>query len=136
MPLRARKPKQPKAPWYIAKYGNGPQKVPRRRIRPVSAAMAKVLRIEAKLKREFLARPENQWCPVAQLILKRQIRTTDHHHTRGKKFPALRLAVQYWLAVSRYGHDWIHSNIEFARRLGWLCPKGEFNTLPKTHELS
>ena len=100
-------------------------------IRAVSAAMASVRREEAKLKKAFLARPENRWCPVSSAIQGVKRRTTDHHHTRGKAFPALRLAVEWWLAVSRWGHNWIENNREEARRRGWLCQRGVCNTLQK-----
>ena len=110
--------------------GTAKAKAAPRRVRAISREMRLVRAQEATLKAEFLALPENRYCPVMAVIFhKPRVRTEDHHHTRGKAFPALRLAVKYWLAVSRFGHDWIERNKEQARQHGWLCAKGKWNTL-------
>lgn len=53
-------------------------------------------------------------------------RLTEVHHTRGRA-GALLLDKRFWIAVSRIGHRWIHSNPAEARRRGWLCAVGEWN---------
>lgn len=100
----------------------------RRRPNPIS-----VRQEEARLKKQFLK--DNPLCVVALAILKKKIPSEDHHHTRGKCFPRLRLAVEFWRAVSRWGHDWIERNKDEARKHGWLCQRGEWNTLPKDYGL-
>lgn len=55
---------------------------------------------------------------------------TEVHHLRGRKAGLLR-DKRFWMACSRLGHRWIHENVEEARKRGWLCAKGEWNTLPK-----
>ena len=108
-----------------------PPKKKQWRANPVSTKQRELLLEEQRLKKEFLAKPENRWCPVAIALIGRARRTTDHHHMRGKGFPALRLDTRFWRAVSRWGHDWIDRNREEARKRGWLCARGEWNTLPK-----
>lgn len=113
-----------------------PRKQMRRtRLRKVSPKRAKEGKVYAKLKSEFMARPENRWCPVAMsgampfpgdpanLPYPRQIRTCDLHHCwlRGKYY----LDVSTWMAVSREGHDWIGDNKNEARKRGFLCDTKE-----------
>lgn len=75
----------------------------------------------AKLKKAFMALPENKYCPVAKKVFNQSIETTDIHHTysgadRQKYF----LNVNTWIAVSRKGHRWIHDNPELAYEYGFL----------------
>lgn len=51
------------------------------------------------------------------------------HHTRGR-LGSLLTDKRYWLAVSKQGHRWIHSNITEARKRGWICEKGKWNVAP------
>lgn len=66
-----------------------------------------------KVKKEFMSRPENQRCPVTGF------RATEIHHTSGRENDRLN-DTEYWIAVSREGHIWIHSNPAEARKKGWL----------------
>lgn len=72
----------------------------------------------------FMSKPENKICPVTGQP------TTDVHHVmkrigfadewaRINNVPLL-LDERYWLAVSREGHDWIHTNPKEAKELGYL----------------
>jgi hypothetical protein len=67
----------------------------------------------------FLMEEENQFCPVMGLIFNKTVRTTEVHHTNGRENNRL-LDRNYWLAVSREGHQWIHNNPKKAREQGWL----------------
>jgi hypothetical protein len=117
---------QTKAPWFIAKYGEVKKAPRRRRIRSVSPAMAHKLLSYKTLRREFLSRPENKWCPVFLHLTGEKVLTTDIHHTRGRSHKLLN-NMKYWIAVSRKGHDWIGANPAMARKLGFLCEKGKWN---------
>lgn len=100
-------------------------------IKKVSARKSKLDSKYSRLKREFMARPENRWCPVAMsgvlvfpgdpanLPYPRQIRTCDLHHVfrRGKFY----LDVSTWMALSREGHDFVENNKAVARARGWLA---------------
>jgi len=57
-------------------------------------------------------------------------RLNEIHHTRGRAGSLLR-DQRFWLAVSKQGHRFIHSNIEESRRRGWICAAGLWNTPPK-----
>lgn len=67
----------------------------------------------------FMALPENKWCPVIQHLENKKVRTVDLHHMNGRTGRRL-LDKEFWLAVSRSGHDWIHNNPLEARKMGWL----------------
>jgi hypothetical protein len=84
---------------------------------------AKALRDDhyKRLRAEFLALEENEWCPVADSgLLHERVRqrATEVHHKRGRvgKFY---LDVSTWLAVSREGHQWIERHRAAARDRGW-----------------
>ena len=67
------------------------------------------------LRIEFLGKKENQICPITKQ------QTIEVHHTYcGKDRAKYYLDVSTWLAVSRDGHNWIHSNPKEARELGYL----------------
>lgn len=78
-----------------------------------------------KRRRWFLL--NNPWCAwgLAQNP-KRHIRATEVHHTRGR-IGSLLNDERFWLAVSQYGHEWIHAHPNDARKLGLLCQVGQWN---------
>jgi hypothetical protein len=67
----------------------------------------------------FLAKEENKFCPVIAKLENKTISATEVHHTNGREGERLN-DQEYWLAVSREGHQWIHANPELAREQGWL----------------
>lgn len=67
----------------------------------------------------FLMEEQNQFCPVMRKVNSTTVRTTEVHHTNGRENERL-TDREYWLAVSREGHQWIHANPEIAREEGWL----------------
>jgi hypothetical protein len=67
------------------------------------------------LRTEFLGKKENQICPITGK------QAVEVHHTYcGKDRAKYYLDVSTWLAVSRDGHNWIHSFPKEARELGFL----------------
>lgn len=72
-----------------------------------------------ELRKEFLRKPENHYCPVMKHFTGAHVRVTDIHHMNGRENNRLN-DTKYWLAVSRQGHTWIHEHPEDARELGWL----------------
>ncbi len=97
-------------------------------LRPASKRLAAERRRYTVLRAEFLARPENQWCPVWDYMVNNgpnnrghsQPRpTSDIHHKKGRVGSLLN-DTRYWLAVSRVGHQWLHDHPNQARERGWL----------------
>ena len=103
---------------------------PRKPIRKVSAERSKRLREYAKRRVFFLAQFTN--CAVFP-----ELRSNEIHHTRGRVGRLLNME-DYWLPVSRKGHDWINAHPAEARKRTWewcglpfLCSVGQWNTVPK-----
>lgn len=57
------------------------------------------------------------------------VRATQVHHKHGR-LGALLMDESLWVPVCAKGHDWIHRNIEEARKLGLYAPKGQWNRKP------
>ena len=93
-------------------YGAIPKKPPTR-IKPVSDKRAKQKATYLLARKVFLMEEENKYCPVNGSL------ATEIHHTNGRENERL-LDREYWLAVSREGHQWIHANPIEAREKGWL----------------
>lgn len=133
-PINRRREPRPKANWTKAfpkqlaslssqmKSASSQRPKPRRsRIAPVSKRN-RGRRAEYKRRaRQFILRQAatNPVCPVALAILKRKLLIEDVHHMRGRN-GSLLLDERFWLAVSRAGHDWIHTNLAEADRLGFI----------------
>lgn len=108
---------------------------------PIKQKSDKLRRSEQKYNRKrkaFLEKKENQVCPVAKYFLQqdissedflewsRNLKTTEVHHKAGR-IGELLLASEYWLAVSRKGHNFIHDNPEFSYSKGWLIKSTTVN---------
>lgn len=93
--------------------------VKRKPIAPVSEKRLEQLAEYRKLRKEFLSRYENKFCPVMKHIFGRDVHTTEIHHVNGRENERLN-DVEFWLAVSREGHRWIHEHPKESRELGWL----------------
>jgi hypothetical protein len=142
MALKGYKPTQKKAPWFLAQPATVSAKPKRIRHRTSKrAAEEKLYRIEAAA---FLAAAvaRGETCPILFEAIKTGLKdwnygfliddtVTQIHHMRGRRGSLLR-DQRHWLAVSAAGHDWIERHKEEARRHGWLCEKGLFNTPDKT----
>ena len=71
----------------------------------------------AELKKQYLAERveflKGKICPVTNKP------ATEIHHTNGRTYERL-IDKEYWLAVTRQGHGYIHANPKEARKNGWL----------------
>ena len=115
-----------------------PQK-PQKRIKPVSNKLKREQYLYSKNRKTFLKKPENRFCPVATMHLKRDDLTPKEreywllnqlahevHHKAGRKGKLLN-HVPLWLAVGRAGHEWIHANPAKAYELGFSVPPSTVN---------
>lgn len=107
----------------LLKLSRAEHRAGRKKLKPVSTKRAAELALYRTFKRpEFLAKPENRYCPVhaaGVMGAPRRVRTRDVHHRAGREGKLL-LDQRYWLAVSRKGHRWIHDNVGEARKRGWI----------------
>ncbi len=88
------------------------KKAPAKGINKVSKKRQKELGEYTFKKREFLKL--NPKCAVYP-----HLQAIDIHHIRGK-IGDLFLNEDYWLPVSRAGHNWIHENMIDAQKLGFV----------------
>jgi hypothetical protein len=93
------------------------QNVKRKPIRRISDKQAERNRQYSKDRREFLSRAENQNCRVFK-----EKKATEVHHRKGRLGRFL-LEQQWWLPVSREGHQWIESNPDAAREKGFILTR-------------
>lgn len=91
-------------------------------LRRVSKKKAAKDRIYTKLRREFLNREENRFCPVMLKVERKLVLTDQIHHILGTSGDHY-LDTDTWLAVSLEGHMWIENNKLEARMRGWLGNK-------------
>lgn len=106
---------------------------PRKQIRKVSSARSKRLREYSAKRKVFLA--ENPKCSVFP-----ELKASEVHHTRGRIGRLLNM-IEFWVPVSRKGHDWINANPAEARKrtyhgLPLLCEVGQWNTVPASALIS
>lgn len=115
--------------------------IQRKRIAPVSKRRQKTTHAYRKAAKAFVeeAVDRGERCPVVAAVKElREGRKYGHpisdrlnevHHMRGRA-GALLMAKQFWLAVSKQGHRWIHENMAKARELGFLCALGDWGRQP------
>lgn len=89
-------------------------KCKRKAIKPVSDKRAVQNRRYLVLRKEFLE--ENPMCAVTGRP------ATEVHHRAGREGEWL-LNTDYWLPVSREGHDFIENNRAEAKKRGWLITR-------------
>ena len=87
-------------------------KVAPKPIRSISKKRSKENSKYLKDRIDFLNKPENKICPVTGES------TTEIHHQKGR-IGKLLLDQNFWLAVSRKGHQEIESNPEWAKEKGF-----------------
>jgi hypothetical protein len=103
-----------------------------KKIRKRKERHSKADKIYFSNRRWFLAKPENERCPIALMGLIKnsegictphhRAATTVHHvWKRGRYY----LEESTWLAASLEGHAWIEAHKNEARKLGWLCDTEE-----------
>jgi hypothetical protein len=100
----------------------------RKPIRKVSAERSKRLRVYHIRRKLFLN--VHTGCAVFPAH-----KATEIHHTRGRIGPLLNMS-EFWVPVSRKGHEWINANPAEARKrtfygLPLLCAVGQWNTVPR-----
>lgn len=75
----------------------------------------------AKLRKAFLALPENKYCKISKELFGTNTLATEIHHTySGKDRQKYYLNISTWIAVSRRAHNWIHNNPKESYKRGWL----------------
>lgn len=98
---------QPKAPWFIQKYGTTPKAKKRRRIRAQSVLREAEQREYSRRRKQFLQ--DHPWCSVC--VKERPEappgRATEVHHKLGRRGARL-LDIRHWLATCPGCHDNIH----------------------------
>ena len=97
---------------------------------------AKIIRADGKRvnqRREYIRQKKQflvgELCVVFPWNGKHPRTATQVHHVRGR-LGKLLLDQMYWLPVSAEGHQWIHSHIQEARKMGYICAKGSWNKQP------
>lgn len=51
----------------------------------------------------------------------RNFQATDLHHRKGRRGNLL-FDTEWFMALCRTCHDWVHNNIKQAKEMGWLVP--------------
>lgn len=95
---------------------NEKRKQPQRAYKPInkkSDKRTKEEKIYAARRIVFLAKKENQKCPVYP-----NQKTTEVHHKKGR-VGSLYLDERFWLAVSHEGHKYIELNPIESKEKGW-----------------
>ena len=88
-------------------------------IQKQSDKLKESLKLYKRIRKKFLADNKDKSCPVAKLIFNQTLPVTEIHHKAGR-IGSLLNNTDYFLAVSRKGHDWIDNNPYLARRYGFL----------------
>lgn len=129
-------PKTRPAPWTMVHPRE--TKAKPQRIRSVSKRHSALHAQYVKEAGAFVAaeRKAGKTCPVVRAVpsLRNGVKyghlisakLTEVHHMAGRA-GALLTFKPMWLAVSKQGHRWIHSNIEEARKMGFICGQGLWN---------
>jgi hypothetical protein len=108
------------APWTRLKPAQDAK--PSRRSYRVNKARRTLLKAYKAQRKAFLAKHPR--CEVLPNLRSEEI---NHKFGRtGKLF----LWEKGWIAVSRFGHAWIHQNVKAAQELGWLAKQGEWGKQP------
>lgn len=143
MALRGYVPKGKKAIWQQAFPSQVAATVApvAKRIRSVSKSKASEHRLYVAEARAFVAAAvaRGETCRVVEEIAMLRdghryghpisAKLSEVHHTRGRLAGLLR-EQRFWIPVSKQGHRFIHSNIEYSRKRGWICAAGDWNKQP------
>jgi hypothetical protein len=68
--------------------------------------------VYSKLRKVYLNRPENKICPI------KGVPTTEVHHKKGR-IGTLLIEIEFWVALSREGHDYVEDNPVWAKENGY-----------------
>jgi len=87
-------------------------------LKKVSEKRKKENILYSELRIDFLSLPENQICPITGQP------TTDIHHKKGR-IGKLLTDTNYWIALSREGHEFVESNPEWAYENGYSLKRNQ-----------
>lgn len=103
----------------------------RKPLKKISASKAKKLRNEYfPALKEWLTRPENQFCAICLTLGLTPNVATENHHRRGRAGRLL-MDQRFWTPCCRSHREWPHENPRQARELGLLAEVGEWNVSPR-----
>tara|TARA_R110000744_G_scaffold195512_2_gene314591 strand:+ start:650 stop:1078 length:429 start_codon:yes stop_codon:yes gene_type:complete len=91
---------------------DGKKPINKTKIPQQSASMIKKLTKYSKLKKAFLALPENKFCPITG-------KAADQIHHKKGRIGSLLLDTRFWLAVSHDGHRKIEEKPDWAKEMGY-----------------
>lgn len=96
-------------------------------MKPMSDKRASEMVEYRKEKKEWL---RSQYvCVKCGLGASGDSRGLDLHHKRGRTGRLLRCQ-EFWIPLCRDCHEWVHKNMEQARKMDLLCQLGEWNVYP------
>lgn len=87
-------------------------------IKKTSTKRQSQINIYTQLRKAFLSKPENKWCPVMQQLKNKKVRATTVHHKKGK-IGALLNDTRYWVALSMDGHEYVEKHPVWAKENGY-----------------
>lgn len=71
-----------------------------------------------QLRKTFLLKPENKFCPVIKQLQNIEVLATTIHHKKGR-IGKLLLDTRYWVALSMEGHEYVENNPIWAKENGY-----------------
>lgn len=87
-------------------------------IKKVSAKREQENKIYAQLRKVFLSKPENKFCPVIKQLKNIDVIATTIHHKKGR-IGNLLLDTNFWVALSMEGHEYVEKNPTWAKENGY-----------------
>lgn len=87
-------------------------------IKKVSSKREAENQVYSQLRKVFLSKPENKWCPVMLQLKNKKVRATTVHHAKGRRGKML-LNTKYWVALSMEGHDYVEKHPSWAKENGY-----------------
>jgi len=108
---------------------------PRKPIKRVSRRQARRNAEYARVKKKWLMDTFGEMFPICQFLGCWNM-ATEIHHSRGKA-GSLLTDTRHWFVLCRDHHQWTHSNVDHATKLGLFGPKGSWNDpepLPESPE--
>jgi hypothetical protein len=117
--MKRLKPKQPKAPWFISKYGTDIKGRPWKKVKPESVRRQTERQEYNRRGKKFLAaNPHCGVCVKERNPLPPRA-ATQVHHRRGRKGSNY-LNEATWLAICQQCHDRVHREPAWAKENGYL----------------
>lgn len=89
-----------------------------KQIRKVSEKRQAENEIYSQLRKVFLNKPENKYCPVMKQLKNVDVIATTVHHRKGRLGELLN-NTKYWVALSMEGHEYVEKNPTWAKENGY-----------------